>query len=206
MDFPSNSQDPKDPGAKKIAKVVTNEVKTRKKPLGKKFMEAFVGGADAKSIWHYVLFEVILPAAKDTIADAVSQTVERALFGEARSSSRRTGSRPSGSGGFVSYNRFSSPSPFSSKREEDRVNVRRGTHNFDDLVLATRTEAAEVLDRMFDVAAKYEAVTVADLYELVGFNPSPIDHKWGWTDLRGVGIVRVTNGYLLDLPKPDPIN
>jgi hypothetical protein len=203
MDFPSNSRAAREPEEKKLAKVVTGEVRTRKKPLGRKFLEAFVGGSDAGSIWQYVLFEVILPAAKDTIADAVSQSVERMLFGEARSSSRRTGTRPSGTGGFVSYNRFASPS---TTREETRIGSRRGAHNFDDIVLDTRAEALEVIERMFDVVAKYQVVTVADLYELVGLSPSPIDHKWGWSDLRGAGPTRVTNGYLLDLPKPDPIN
>jgi hypothetical protein len=210
MQFPPNSQASKEPEGKKIEKVVTGAVRTRKPSLGKRFAEAFMGGADAKSIWQYVIFEVILPAAKDTLADAVSQSVERALFGEARSASRRTGNRPSGSTGYISYNRFSgsSSSPLSSRREDDRVSMRgqRGAHNLDDIILATKSEVSEVIDRMYDIVAKYDVITVADLYEMLGLAPSSIDHKWGWRDLRAVGSQRITNGYLLDLPKPEPLD
>jgi hypothetical protein len=82
----------------------------------------------------------------------------------------------------------------------------RARHDFDEIVLESRTEAEEVIDRLFDLVSRYESATVADLYELVGLASSHTDHKWGWTDLRGAGVSRVRGGYLLDLPDPHPLN
>lgn len=209
-EFPGNSHRSKkathpEKEPKKVEKVVTSEPIRRKKPLGKRFVETFVGG-DAKGVAGYVAFDVLIPAAKDMVADAMSQGVERMLFGEARSTSRRGhGPRPGGSGGYVSYNRYAP----SSLRPEPRVGPSRrarATHDFDEIILATRVEAEEVIDRLFDLVSRYESATVADLYELVGVSGSYTDDKWGWTDIRGAGVTRVRNGYLLDLPRPEPLD
>ena len=82
----------------------------------------------------------------------------------------------------------------------------KATHNFDEIILATRHEAEEVIDRLFDLISRYETATVADLYELVGEDRSYTDDKWGWTDIRGAGVQRVRNGYLLNLPRPEPLD
>jgi hypothetical protein len=207
MDFPSNSRTPPPVEEKKVEKVVVGEVTRRKQPLGKRLLQTFVAG-DVKNVFGYILFEVLIPAARDTAADAVSQGIEKILFGEARSTSRRTGSSPGRSGSYVSYNRFSSGqnSPIS-RRDEDRGISRaaRSAHNFDEIVLATRGEAETVIDRLFELLSKYEQATVADLYELVGIEATHVDNKWGWTDLRGSGATRVSNGYLLDLPRPEAL-
>lgn len=209
-EFPGNASKAEkepDPDSKNVEKVVTGEVVRRKKPLGKRIKEIFVGG-DARSVGNYVMFDVLVPAAKDTIADIVSQGIERMLFGEARSTSRRTGFRPSGgSPGYVSYNRFSPSQP--TRREEPRAQISRrarASHDFDEIILSTRIEAEEVIDRLFDLVARYETATVADLYELVGVTGNYTDDKWGWTDIRGAGVTRVRNGYLLDLPRPEPLD
>lgn len=175
----------------------------RKKPLGKRFTESFVGG-DAQSVGAYIVADVLLPAAKDMIADAVSQGIEKMLFGEARSPRARTlGNR--GTGGattHVSYNRYSGnsqqrqgPAPLSNRARE--------THNFDEIVLATRAEAEEVLDNLFSLVSEYDIATVADLYGMVGQTSQYTDEKWGWSDIRGTSVTRVKGGYLLDLPRPE---
>lgn len=210
--YPSNSHKSKkaaepEEASKKIERVVEGEVLRRKKPLSKRFTETFVGG-DARSVGSYVLFEVLLPAVKDTIADVTSQGVERMLFGEARSSSRRTGNRPGYGNSYVSYNRFSPNTRETPRRDEFRGPSRRAraTHDFDEIILATRVEAEEVIDRLFDLVSRYDVATVSDLYELLGVEANPIDRKWGWTDIRGAGVTRIRNGYLLDLPKPEPLD
>ncbi len=58
---------------------------------------------------------------------------------------------------------------------------------------------------MDQLIEKYETVSVADLYELLGVEASYTDEKWGWVDLRDAGIRRVRDGYLLDLPKPESL-
>lgn len=208
--FPNNSHKAKggkeEQSEKKIERVTTGEVSRRKKPLGKRFSESILAGEDARGVWGFVVMDILLPAAKDMMADAVSQGFERMIYGEVKSTSRRTGSRPGGSNGYVSYNRFA---PSGGRREEPARNLSRrsrASHDFDEIVLETRVEAEAVIDGLFELVSKYNSATVADLYELVGISGNYTDDKWGWDDLRGAGVTRVRNGYLLDLPKPDPLD
>lgn len=214
MDYPSNSHKVKDntvaPEPKKIEPIeLTGEVRRRKTPLGKRFSQTFIGG-DANSVMHYVVFQVLVPAAKDMMSDAVSQGIDRMLYGEsARSSSNR---RSSGvTSGYVSYNRMSSNKPRSGMDEFARREPSRRTrvnHDFGEIILATRVEAEEVIKRLYDIIDQYETATVADLYELVGMTPNYTDAKWGWGPggLQGAQAVRERGGgYALDLPKPEPV-
>lgn len=197
---PADKKDVKD---KKVEKVVVGTVTRRKKPLGKRFSETFVSG-DAESVFAYVLNDVMIPAAKDMVADAFTQGVEKMLFGESRGRSRGARASTSGSG-YTSYNRMSSPA----KRPEPRVEMSRrarATHDFDEIILATRGEAQEVLDQLFSLVSEYDVANVADLYEMIGQTGDFTDEKWGWFDMRGAGITRVKGGYLLDLPRPEPID
>lgn len=207
--YPSNSRTAKAPEEtaepKKIDPVVTGEVTRRKKPLGKRFAETFVGG-DINTVAGYVIFEVLIPAAKDMMSDAVSQGIDRMLFGETRASSRSRSSRPSGTNGYVSYNRMGANKPSREGLNEfARRPERRSSHDFDEIILATRVEAEEVIDRMFDLVNQYQQATVADMMELVGVTSNHVDHKWGWTDIRGAGVTKIRNGYLLDFPKPEAL-
>ena len=209
QEFPPNSEASKREPIydKEITRVTTSEVKRKKKSLRKQFSETFVAG-DAKSAIRYVVLDVMLPAAKDMIVEAGSQGIEKLIFGE----SRRRGSSapPSGPTGYVSYNRFSGimgnrPSVLnSSQRALSRQ--ARARHDFDEIVLESRAEAEEVIDRLFDLVSRYESATVADLYELVGLASAHTDNKWGWVDIRGAGVSRTRGGYLLDLPDPIPLD
>ena len=209
-DFPSNSQraraGPRKEEKAKVDKVIQGEVVRRKKPLGKRLFETFIGG-DLKGVVSYMTFDILVPSSKDIFIDVVQSGVERLFYGDSRPPSRRSGRRPGGS--YIAYNRYSRDSRDDPRdRDRDRPSIsRRGRANFDfdEIILDTRVEADEVIERMFDLVSKYEMVTVADLYDLVGIQGNYTDHKYGWEDIRGAGVTRVSNGYLLDLPKPDPL-
>lgn len=212
-EFPSNSRrpgTPEKPEAKKVEPVVTGEVVLRRKSPGKRLIETFLGGS-ARQVAQFVLTDVLLPAAKDMIADSVSQGVERLIYGEARSVGRRTGFRPGSPTNYTSYTSYSrmqSPAnnPLPARREDPRMaRPVRGGFDFNEVILATRVEAEEVIDRMFDLLQRYETVSVGDLYELLGKSASYTEEKYGWTDLRGAGVTRIRDGYLLDLPQPEPL-
>lgn len=207
-EFPSNSQTSRKPvvgpnksDEKVVEKVVTGEVIQRKKSLGKRFTETFFGGGNStKDVSSYVFFDVMIPAAKDMVVDSVIQFAERSMFGEVRSSRRAARA------GRTDYNRMSGRgrSPLFDREERDRGISRRAraTHDFDEIVLETRAEGIEVINQMYDYLAKYEQVTVGDLYGLVGITAQFTDDRWGWVDLRGADVTRVHDGYLLDLPRP----
>lgn len=205
--FPSNSKRPvrarDEP--KKVERVVQGEVVRRKTPLGRRMTQNLIGG-DAQSVWGYVFGEVLIPAARDMVADAVSGGVERMIFGESAGHGRGRG-RSRGSAGYTPYNRYSAPSRVRDEPRRELSRRARATHSFDELILQTRVEAEEVLDRLEELCGRYEAASVADLYELVGVSGNYTDDKWGWTDLRGANVSRTRGGgYLLNLPKPEPID
>jgi hypothetical protein len=205
--YPSNSRasepaKPKEetPKAPKVVQVTTSEIIRRKKPLGKRISETFIG-EDAHGVWTFVVMQVFVPAAKDMISDMVSQGIEHLLFGEVRSGGGR---RPnmSRAPGRVDYRGVSTGTV---RRDDPRPTMSREArqnHNFDEIILETRVEAQSTLEAMFERLQDYDQVTVGDLYQMVGESSDFTDEKWGWTDLRGSSVVRVRQGYLIDLPKP----
>jgi len=62
-----------------------------------------------------------------------------------------------------------------------------------------------VVERLIDILDKYEVVSLADLYDLLGLPTSPIDNKWGWTVLKQVEIRQTREGYLIELPPLEEI-
>jgi hypothetical protein len=82
----------------------------------------------------------------------------------------------------------------------------RRSHDFDEIILDKRVEAEEVIDMMYAILEEYKEVSVHDLYEMVGLDPTWADQKWGWYRLDGARAVRTGSGYLIDLPKPEPLD
>lgn len=209
-EFPSNSKNPQpqqpvDQG-KKIEQVVSGEVSTRKKTLGRRFKEIFIGG-DSKSVLNYIFMDVLVPQAKEMITEAASQGFEKLIYGDSKPG-RRLGSRPSGPAGYTSYNRYAARgnNPIGRSLREERPVAQVRSHDFEDILLATRIEADTVLERMFDLLRDYQTVSVSDLYQLVGLSSTYMDHKWGWMDLHGANVMRVRDGYILNLPKPQSLD
>lgn len=202
--FPPNSRKAENRVQDKQVKRVTSaDAVRRKKPLGKQFSRTFIGG-DAKTAAQYTLFNVLVPAAKEALVEAASSGFEKLIYGDTRPKRGRQGMGGPSSGplGYVSYNRTrgETQQPQQQKMLSKRSRTR---HDFDDIVINSRQEAEEVLDRLFDLVSKYNSATVADLYELTGLESSHTDHKWGWEDLQGATIGRVRGGgYLLNLPEP----
>lgn len=183
---------------KNVEKVVTGEVIQRKKSVGSKFKD-ILSGDDARSVGAYILLDVIIPALKSMLADAATQGLERILFGDSRRST--SGNRTS----YTSYNKMYNSRAGSPQKLELSQRA-RATHNFGEVVLTSRGEAEEVLDRLTALIDQYQVATVSDLYDLVGITGSFTDDKWGWFDLRGSQINRVREGYLINLPQTQPID
>ena len=209
-EFPGNSKhpNPQPDGkeSKKIESVVSAEAIARKRSLGKRLKDVFIGG-DSRSVLHYVIMDVLVPQAKDMITEAASQGFERLIYGESRPN-RRMGPRPGSGPSPTNYTRYAvrGNNPIGRFERESRqptASVR--TQEIDDILLATRVEADTVLEHMYDLLKEYETVSVADLRSLVGWSSSHIDLKWGWTDLHGSGIQRVRDGYVLNLPRPQSL-
>lgn len=193
-DFPSNSKTEKKE-VKKVEKVIKGNVKQKKKSLGKKFIETFVG-EDIENVGQYIIYDVLVPAAKDAISDMIEGGISMLFYNGDKRGSR---TRRSGSKSYVSYDKCSYGSRDRDRREFSSKS--RARFNFDDIVLETRGEAEEVLSHLVDLTIDYDQATVADLYDLVGITGNFTDNKYGWTDLSSASVSRTRDGYVLNLPK-----
>jgi hypothetical protein len=198
---------PKPVPDKVVEQVVTGEVAARKKTLGRRLHDIFIGG-DSKTVVSYVVGEVLIPQAKDLLNEMVSTFVERTLYGEARPSRRPGGYRPTVSPGPTNYSRYSERgnNPVGRHTMGRQPNASVQGRPIDDMLFATRVEAETVLTKMYNLLEGYEFVSVRDLHSLIGWSSSYIDEKWGWTNLNGSDIRRVRDGYTLTLPDTVPLD
>lgn len=180
---------------KRIDKVVTGAVKTRKKSKLSKFTQEFIS-EDARSVKSYVFGEVLIPAIKKLISDIVTDGIDIILYGERRGGKRSTADR-------VSYRNYYDDRRAPSRY--DRPSVSYG-YNYDDIILSTRGEAEDVIARMDELMDTYGLVRVADLYDLVGITGNYTDNKYGWTNIRSAEIMRVRDGYMIKMPRAVPID
>lgn len=182
---------------KKVQKVVTGTVKTKKKSEVRKFADVLVS-EDIEHVKSYIWMDVLIPTIKNTIAEIVKNSVDMILFGETRKSNKR----PSASK--VSYNRYYEEP---NGRREYSAKARTG-FDYDDIVFDNRADAESVLDAMNDIIEQFNIVSVADLYDLADVSTTNYaTNKYGWTDISGAKAVRLSNGdYMLKLPRALPID
>lgn len=199
-----------EPPPKNVQRVTVTPAARKKLPLGKRVKDLFLGGG-TEGILSYVLHDVMVPAARDMAADAVTTLIERMLFGDgARPSSRRSTSR---SGSYTNYRQYSTPPPPANRWARDRDDPRprlsrqaRVNHDFQEIVVGTDQEARDVLTQLNDLLATYGTASVHDFYELTGIDSDYTDHEWGWKDIRGSAVRAVRGGFEIYLPSPIPIN
>ena len=162
------------------------------------------------SIKEYIVMDILIPSAKRAVSEIIGSssdifvdTIDTILFGEKRSRRRGSSSRTSY---YKYYEDRERGRDRYRDRERDRSRVRG--YEFEDIVLETRREAEEVLDRMEDLIDTYKIVSVADLYDLVGISGNYTDNKYGWTNLRNARVesLRHGDGYILKLPKALPLD
>lgn len=177
---------------KKVERVVKGQVKSKKK---NKFADTFIS-EDAASVKEYIIFDVLIPAAKNAISDMVTTGIQMMLYGEVRGGSKSKGSK-------VSYSKY-----YDDRRDRDydRRSRTRSGYDYDEIILESRAEAEEVLNSMDDLLERYGLVSVADLYDLVGVTGNYTDNKYGWTNLRHASVQRLRDGYLLKLPRAIPLD
>lgn len=192
-EYPNNSHSAREnatPSDKKMGKVVTGAAKTRKKSEAKKLASTFLPD-DVASVKSYILMDVVIPGIKNAIADVVSIM----LFGEAG----RIGGKK-GNGSKVSYQRY-----YDDRRDDRRDYARprsAGGFDYDDIIFESRGDADLVLDQLDAAINQFGLVSVADLYDLAGITcPSHTANKYGWTDIRYAKVVRIPDGYILQLPR-----
>lgn len=199
--FPSNSlstQRQKDNEPKKLA--------IKQVASGKRVAKSAIT-TTLNSVGSYILFEILIPAAKNTISDMINNASDMILFGEPKS--RRRDRDRDRSGPRVSYTSY-----YDRDKDRDRPYDRerrdrlygRSRFNSDEILLSTREDAEEVRQSMFDVFDQYNEVTVSDFLEMVGLPDEYTDRNYGWSNLRDIEVRRIRDGYIIDLPSPRPLS
>jgi hypothetical protein len=179
-------------------KMVEGKVVTRKVPWYKRFAHSLIAD-DASSIGDYLVVDILVPAVRNLIADTIKGGTDRVIYGHSRGRAR--GSMIGERGSLrTRYDQISEGEPRRMLSREARA-----THNFNDIVLADREEAVEVVEALIDRVHRFKTAAVSDLYDFVGETGSYADRNWGWTDLRDADVRQVRGGWLLDLPKPEPL-
>ena len=177
---------------KKVEKVVIGSVKSKKKNGLQKITNVFVP-EDVDDVKSYIFEDIVIPAVKDIILDAV-----RAFLGV--SGSPRGKSSASSK---ISYRKYYDDRD---RQDSGHTTRTRTGYDYDDIILESRGEAEDVLERMDELIATYQLVSVADFYDLVGISGNYTDNKYGWTDIRNASVVHVRDGYMIKLPKALPLN
>lgn len=215
MDYQSNSRkthegkkkevEKKEDKPKEFEKVIAGEVVLRKKPLGERIKDTFLGG-DAQSVARYIAGEVLLPALRNLLVDATTKGVERMVYGETHPRRRQD------YGPRVSYNspvrrdyRSEPRYPYSSTNLPDQPSYSNRRSEGMDIVLQSREEAELVLERMNDIIESYDIVSVADFKQIVGLPTNYVDNKWIWVTTRDTEVRQVRDGFLLSLPPAEPL-
>lgn len=209
VNYPGNSnrksEEKKPEERKHLDPVISGEAIIRKKPWYRRLGDAMTS-EDARTVGSYVLQDVFVPTLRNLIVDMISQGADRLFNGDPHA---RNVSRNVIRGAYTAYNRvYSGSSRYeqSPPARRELSDYARRTSNFDEIVLKTRGEAEDVLDHLYYQVQNYDVATVADLLDFVNRRGSFTDEKWGWTSMAGSSVQRVREGYLLNLPRVQPLD
>jgi hypothetical protein len=192
---------------KPMQKIVQAQPKKVKRSLLGRLITGIVGPDGLPGIGAQVNEEIIKPAVKNIVFDAITSGLSRALNLDYR--------QPRG---YTQYNRGPQthrPSTNYSNRflnsrqepEERRVSVRSGRYNIEEYVIEDRFDAAHVLTTLKENADRYDVTSVADYYDLIGVPQEYTDNDWGWTidSIVHATILPVRGGYIIKFPPVEVI-
>ena len=212
--YKSNSYKSKAEAEKReVQKVVKGPTRVHQKTTGEKIRESFFG-EDIDNIGDYLIFDVLIPSAKELFDTFLTNAKDIILFGEVREnpSRGRRGSR----GGYVAYDGYSR------RGRRDTASARRARFDFSYIEFDSPDDIDDVIEEMRDIFTVYNEITVAQYYQSAdpdGIRISPTDNNWGWIDIRAfttadIRKIRSRNPdtgevevrWVLDLPRPKPLD
>lgn len=181
-------------------KVISGKAKLKKNNSGK-IKELFVA-TDASDVKNYVIHDIIIPTIKKALYDILVNGAGLTLFGDAKGDKRSPGSTVS----YVKY--YDDRDRYSRYDYSPSYSRSRSGYGYNDVVVDTRAEAEELLDRMMELVNGYGIASILDLYDMAGLKTYPADDDYVWTrsSIREAQIVRDRDGWRLKMPRPQPKN
>lgn len=194
---------------KKLNKLVDKAPKKRKRGLFGRLVSGVLGPEGASGIGQYVSDEIIIPAVRNIIYSAIESTARMAIFGEkggpiggnrhVNSSRQATNYRPS-----TNYS-----SRYEAQRPEhtDRRVARPARYGVDEYIIEDRYDAANILATLKENADRYDVVSVADYYDLIGVASEYTDNNYGWTidSIVNASILPIRGGFIIKFPPVEVI-
>lgn len=198
----------------KSIKPIEGKVTKKKRGLLERLVTNFIGPDGIQDVTTYVGHEIIAPAIKNVVADAIKGGVDGLLYG--RDGVGRGYSAGPQNYGHNQRTNYSGRSSYArNARQDNRRDYgpqddtrgtagrsRRPRFNSESYIIENRDEAMYVLHEMQNNAEDFGFVSLADFYELIGETSEYTDNNWGWmaADLRGASVRSSRNGFVVILP------
>ncbi len=194
---PNSHKFKEDSKEKHLQRIAKGRVITKKRSFGEKLGDMFIADTPEQSIGQFVLYDILVPTIKETIADIVTRSVEMLFYGSSGKPRRY------GNGSIINYGSYSSGNR--STRPANYANPRMG-RQYEHIIFESRADAEETLDMLCELISQYGSVSISDLNELAGLQSNGYtDQYYGWTNLAAASVMRVReNGqtlYTITLPR-----
>lgn len=176
---------------KKLKPVIQGEsgLVEKKEGFGSRLFHSFVE-TSREEVIDYLVQDVLIPGAKDAFMDMMDM-----LLYNKGSSGRRRGRTDD----YTMH--YKSKKGETKRRKRDREEDERRVTDYRDIVLKNRDDAYEIVDQLHYRVEELGAASIADLLDLVDLPTKPSDNDFGWQRKSDISVRRVSNGFLIDVPK-----
>lgn len=196
--YPSNSHKARaerkkkaEENKKQLSKVITGTVKRKKKSELSKLKDTFIS-EDASSVKDYIIRDVIIPTAIDTLVSIIKNGTDIIFYGTTKKRSNLPGTKV----------HYASTNYNSISKKSDMVRrYARNEYDFDDITFDSRGDAEAVLMTLDDILDTYSVVSVADYYDVAGVSATPSDDDYGWDNLKPAQVVKTREGWTIKFPR-----
>lgn len=195
---------------KSLDKVVAGEPKKVKKSLVGRLVTGVLGPEGLPGIGQYVSEEIIVPAIKNIIVDAVTSGINMVMYGDSKGTTPRNyGGAPRYTGYGASHrptvnytSRYTSQQP-----EPSQMSTRGVRQGVEEYIIENREDAAHVLTTLTEQADMYGSVSIADYYDLIGIPSNYTDNNYGWIleTIAHSSIRPVRGGHVIKFPPAEVI-
>lgn len=175
---------------RRAEKVITGGVTQRRKSGIDKLGSIFLA-SDVKDVKEYIIEDVLFPTIKRAFYDIICNGTGM-LLGERNPNKGNQSSR-------VSYRAYYDRPD--DRKSSNNSSQSRSNYSYKDLIFDNRGDAEVVLEQMFELLDRYDAVSIADLFDLAGESSNYTDNKYGWTNLEDARVQPVRGGYIIQLPR-----
>lgn len=172
----------------------------KKKPFWKRVKDAlFVEGA--KSVGLYLWNDVMLPAIKKLVADAGTNAINMAVYGDSRPRYRDDGRTHVGNSSIYTGRAASQRPNYNRSNRYDTI--------LEDSLFAYKDVPLEIIQEAMEWIQNYGKISVETFNQILppqlAFEVVHTDRNWGWTSLNENCVVAVPGGWTIDLPPARPL-